>query len=186
MTIDTVILIFTRLTLRNVRIVTNGSLCCDEIKSLIIQNDILIRGKKIYPLETLGSANFEVHHRHSLLVLNHSFSLCFLFNKVTLFLYHFSNAHIQQVPFPELCGVFLCAEMYNKQTDCIFCNLVQHGLDCKIIIKARYRCYSSLLDEQLNSPVAAGEPGTPIFVSCDPVAPTADPLPLPVPGVVVL
>ena len=41
--------------------------------------------KKIYPLETSRSANFAVHHRRSLPV-NLLFSLCFLFNKVTLFL----------------------------------------------------------------------------------------------------
>jgi hypothetical protein len=42
--------------------------------------------KKIFPLETSRSANFAVHHRRSLPVLNHLFSLCFLFSKVTLFL----------------------------------------------------------------------------------------------------
>jgi len=76
--------------------------------------------------------------------------------------------------------------MKNMQNYCIFCNLVQHDLDYKTIRKARYRCYCILLDEEWNSPDVAGEPGTPIFVSCDPVAPAADPLPLPVPGVVVL
>lgn len=43
-----------------------------------------------------------------------------------------------------------------------------------------------LLDEELKSPDVAGEPGTPMLVSCEPAAPGADPLPAPAPGVAVL
>lgn len=44
-----------------------------------------------------------------------------------------------------------------------------------------------LLAEELKSPDVAGEPGTPMLVSCEPAAPGADePLPAPAAGVAVL
>ena len=79
------ILIFTRLTLKTVMSVTNGSLFCDETKPVIIQNDFLICGRKFFHLRL-----------HAVLTLQsiidalfQSLTICFLYASFLVRLLYF-------------------------------------------------------------------------------------------------
>ena len=95
MKIAIVILIFTRLTLKTVRIVANGSLCCDETTPLIIQNKFLMRGRKfirlrIYAVLTVKSITDTLFLSLTICFLYASFLISFLYF-FTTFPWHIFN-----------------------------------------------------------------------------------------------
>lgn len=85
MKIAIIILIFTRLFLKIVSRVTNGSQCCDDTKPLIIQKYFLTRGKKIIRLRLYAVLSLKSITD----ALFQSLTICFLYASFLLRLLHF-------------------------------------------------------------------------------------------------